>query len=46
MFTDFMQTQRALMTVIVFLAAYFAALTIGRLLKRRQAVRPRVTAGP
>ena len=39
MFTEFFQGQRALMTVVVFLATYFFALTIGRLLKRRAAVR-------
>ena len=39
MFTEFFQGQRALMTVVAFLATYFIALTIGRLLKRRAAVR-------
>jgi small-conductance mechanosensitive channel len=39
MFTEFFQGQRALMTVVAFFAAYFITLTIGRLLKRRAAVR-------
>ncbi|CAA9268861.1 MAG: hypothetical protein AVDCRST_MAG42-3324 [uncultured Chthoniobacterales bacterium] len=39
MFTEFFQGQRALMTVAAFFATYFATLTIGRLLKRRAAVR-------
>ena len=39
MFTDFFQGQRALLTVVTFLVTYFVALTIGRLLKRRAAVR-------
>src|SRR5438067_12604106 len=33
------QSQKALVTVFVFIATYFAALTIGRLLKRRAGVR-------
>lgn len=39
MFTEFFQGQRPLMTVAAFFAVYFIALTIGRLLKRRAAVR-------
>jgi small-conductance mechanosensitive channel/CRP-like cAMP-binding protein len=39
MFTEFFQGQRALLTVVAFFATYFGALTIGRLLKRRAAVR-------
>ena len=33
------QSQKALVTVFVFIATYFAALTVGRLLKRRAGVR-------
>ena len=36
---QFFQTQKAVVTVIIFVATYFATLTIGRLLKRRAGVR-------
>jgi small-conductance mechanosensitive channel/CRP-like cAMP-binding protein len=36
---QFLQTQKAAVTVIIFVATYFATLTIGRLLKRRAGVR-------
>jgi small-conductance mechanosensitive channel len=36
---QFFQTQKATITVIIFVATYFASLTIGRLLKRRAGVR-------
>ena len=39
MLYDFIQTQRPVVAVLAFLATYFAALTIGKLLKRRQGVR-------
>ena len=39
MFNEFFQGQRALATVVAFFVVYFVALTIGRLLKRRAAVR-------
>ncbi len=39
MFTYLMETERALLTVGVFLGTYFVSLTIGRLLKRRAGVR-------
>jgi small-conductance mechanosensitive channel len=34
----FIQTQRALMTIVIFIATFFGTLTIGRLLKRRAGV--------
>jgi small-conductance mechanosensitive channel/CRP-like cAMP-binding protein len=39
MFTTFLETQRQLATVLVFVATFFVTLTIGRLLKRRAGVR-------
>jgi small-conductance mechanosensitive channel len=36
---QFFQTEKAVVTVIIFIATYFATLTIGRLLKRRAGVR-------
>ena len=39
MLTDLNETQRALITVLVFFATFFVALTLGRTLKRRAAVR-------
>jgi small-conductance mechanosensitive channel/CRP-like cAMP-binding protein len=39
MFTTLLETQRAAVTVIVFIATFFIALAIGRLLKRRAGVR-------
>jgi small-conductance mechanosensitive channel/CRP-like cAMP-binding protein len=39
MFTTFLETQKATVTVIIFVGTFFAALTIGRLLKRRAGVR-------
>jgi small-conductance mechanosensitive channel len=36
---QFFQTEKAAVTVIIFIATYFAALTVGRLLKRRAGVR-------
>ncbi len=39
MFTQFLETQRALATVLIFIATFFVALSIGRLLKRRAGVR-------
>src|SRR5436309_11665305 len=36
---SFIETQRALATIIVFVATFFATLTIGQLLKRRAGVR-------
>ena len=35
----FLQTERAIVTVLIFIGTFFAALTIGRLLKRRAGVR-------
>ncbi|HSV61870.1 MAG TPA: hypothetical protein VLH83_00880, partial [Chthoniobacterales bacterium] len=35
---QFVQSQKALVTMIVFIATYFVALTIGRLLKRKARV--------
>src|ERR1051325_11530580 len=35
---ELIQTQRSAFTMIIFIATYFAALTIGRLLKRRAGV--------
>ena len=39
MFTNLLETQRAALTVVVFIGTFFVALTIGRLLKRRAGVR-------
>ena len=39
MFTDLPETQKAIITGIVFIGTFFLALTIGRLLKRRAGVR-------
>src|ERR1700682_6146927 len=39
MFTDLTETQRAVATVVVFCAAFFVSLTLGRVLKRRAGVR-------
>jgi small-conductance mechanosensitive channel/CRP-like cAMP-binding protein len=39
MFTDLTETQKAAVTIIVFIGTFFAALTIGRILKRRTGVR-------
>lgn len=39
MFTDLLETQRVVLTVITFVGTFFLALTIGRLLKRRAGVR-------
>ena len=39
MFTTLLETQKAPVTVIIFIGTFFAALTIGRLLKRRAGVR-------
>jgi small-conductance mechanosensitive channel/CRP-like cAMP-binding protein len=39
MFTNLLETQKALVTVLVFIGTFFAAFTIGRLLKRRAGVR-------
>ncbi len=39
MFTNLLETQKAAVTVIIFIATFFAALTIGRFLKRRAGVR-------
>jgi small-conductance mechanosensitive channel len=36
---QFLQTQKPLITILIFIATYFAALIIGRLLKRRAGVR-------
>jgi small-conductance mechanosensitive channel/CRP-like cAMP-binding protein len=38
MFTNLPATERAAITVVVFVAAYFATLTVGRILKRRAGV--------
>ena len=39
MFTTLLETQRAALTIVVFIGTFFVALTIGRLLKRRAGVR-------
>ena len=39
MFTHLLETQKAAVTAIIFVGTFFAALTIGRLLKRRAGVR-------
>jgi small-conductance mechanosensitive channel len=39
MFTTLLETQKPAVTVIIFVGTFFAALTIGRLLKRRAGVR-------
>jgi small-conductance mechanosensitive channel/CRP-like cAMP-binding protein len=39
MFTSLLETQRTAITVVVFIGTFFAALTIGRILKRRAGVR-------
>ena len=39
MFTTLLETQKTTVTVIIFVGTFFAALTIGRLLKRRAGVR-------
>jgi len=39
MFTTLLETQRAAVTVVVFIATFFVALSIGRFLKRRASVR-------
>jgi small-conductance mechanosensitive channel/CRP-like cAMP-binding protein len=39
MLTNLLQTQRPTVTVVIFVATFFAALTVGRLLKRRAGVR-------
>jgi small-conductance mechanosensitive channel len=39
MFTNLLETQKPIVTVVIFVATFFAALTIGRLLKRRAGVR-------
>jgi len=39
MFTNLLETQKALITVLIFIGTFFAAHTIGRLLKRRAGVR-------
>src|SRR5437588_10779992 len=36
--THFIQTERAVETVVIFIATYFVSLTVGRLLKRRAGV--------
>jgi small-conductance mechanosensitive channel/CRP-like cAMP-binding protein len=36
--SDFIQTQKALLTIVVFIATFFVSLTLGRLLKRRAGV--------
>ena len=36
---EFIQTQKAIVTVLIFIATFFASLSIGRLLKRRAGVR-------
>src|SRR6476660_3021331 len=35
---EFLQTQKALVTMVIFIATYFASLTIGRVLKRKAGV--------
>jgi small-conductance mechanosensitive channel len=39
MFTTFLETHKPTVTVLIFVGSFFAALTIGRLLKRRAGVR-------
>jgi small-conductance mechanosensitive channel/CRP-like cAMP-binding protein len=39
MFTTLLETQKAAVTIVVFIATFFVALAIGRLLKRRAGVR-------
>ena len=39
MFTALLETQRAAITILVFVGTFFLALTIGRFLKRRAGVR-------
>jgi small-conductance mechanosensitive channel/CRP-like cAMP-binding protein len=39
MFTTLLQTQRAVVTILIFLVTFFLTLSIGRLLKRRAGVR-------
>ena len=39
MFTTLLETQKPTVTVIIFVGTFFAALTIGRLLKHRAGVR-------
>jgi small-conductance mechanosensitive channel/CRP-like cAMP-binding protein len=39
MFTHLLETQKPIVTVFIFVGTFFAALTIGRLLKRREGVR-------
>src|SRR6266852_6201938 len=39
MFTSLLETQRTAITVVIFIGTFFAALTIGRILKRRAGVR-------
>src|SRR6202158_1718650 len=39
MFTTLPETQKAALTIIVFIGTFFVALTIGRILKRRAGVR-------
>ena len=39
MFTTLLETQKAAVTIVVFIGAFFIALTIGRILKRRAGVR-------
>jgi len=39
MFTALLETQRAAVTIVVFIGTFFVALTIGRILKRRAGVR-------
>ncbi|HWN94328.1 MAG TPA: mechanosensitive ion channel domain-containing protein, partial [Methylomirabilota bacterium] len=39
MFTELLVTQKAAVTVVIFIGTFFGALTIGRLLKRRAGVR-------
>jgi small-conductance mechanosensitive channel/CRP-like cAMP-binding protein len=38
-FNDLLTTQKALLTVVIFIGTFFAALSLGRLLKRRAGVR-------
>src|SRR5712692_61168 len=39
MFTTLLETQKAAVTIVVFIGTFFVALTIGRILKRRAGVR-------
>src|SRR5438309_9495441 len=39
MFTTLLETQKAALTVVVFIATFFVSLAIGRFLKRRAGVR-------